>query len=98
LIGLGVLSVGSGASGVPIPHIISGLISGTGQGKNAENAPPWAYLCNRQPTMAIKDDIAKLSNGAELTYLDTGVPEGVTNYRTFIFVHGAAHNKCTTTR
>ena len=44
--------------------------------------------------MAIKDDVAKLSNGAEITYLDTGAPEGLTNYRTFLFIHGAAHNKC----
>lgn len=45
--------------------------------------------------MAIKDDVAKLSNEAQITYLDTGAPEGVTNYRTFLFIHGAAHNKCT---
>ena len=44
--------------------------------------------------MAIKDDVAKLSNGAEITYLDTGAPEGIKDYRTFLFIHGAAHNKC----
>ena len=45
--------------------------------------------------MLLQDAVAKLSNGAEITYLDTGAPEGVTDYRTFIFVHGTAHNKCT---
>jgi hypothetical protein len=43
--------------------------------------------------MAIEDGIAKLSNGVQLTYLDTGAPAGVANYRTFIFIHGACHNK-----
>src|SRR5579862_47724 len=42
----------------------------------------------------LKEDVAKLANGAQLTYLDSGAPEGVSNYRTFIFIHGAAHNKC----
>jgi hypothetical protein len=42
----------------------------------------------------LKDDVAKLSNGAQLTYLDTGAPEDISNYRTFVFVHGAVHNKC----
>jgi hypothetical protein len=89
-----VLSVGSGGTNTPY-HLRSAAPFWV---KSAENALPWANLCNRRLTMAIKDGIAKLSNGAELTYLDTGVPEGVSNYRTFIFVHGAAHNKCTTTR
>jgi pimeloyl-ACP methyl ester carboxylesterase len=44
--------------------------------------------------MTIDDGVANLSNGAHLSYLDTGIPEGVSNYRTFIFIHGAAHNKC----
>jgi len=44
--------------------------------------------------MAIKEDVAHLANGAQVSYLDTGAPEGSTTYRTFIFIHGAAHNKC----
>jgi len=44
--------------------------------------------------MTVQEGIAQLSNGAHLTYLDTGAPEGETNYRTFVFIPGAAHNKC----
>ena len=36
----------------------------------------------------------QLSNGAHIAYLDAGVPDGLSDYRTFIFVHGPAHNKC----
>jgi len=45
----------------------------------------------------VHDKVAELSNGAHYTYLDTGAPEGVSNYRTVIFIHGTAHNKCTFT-
>jgi hypothetical protein len=44
--------------------------------------------------MAIKDDVAELSNGAHVSYLDTGIPDGKADYRTFIFIPGASHNKC----
>jgi len=44
--------------------------------------------------MAIKEDVAHLANGARVSYLDTGAPEGSPIYRTFVFIHGAAHNKC----
>src|SRR5277367_969112 len=42
----------------------------------------------------IQENVAELSNGARYTYLDTGVPKGASDYRTVIFVHGTAHNKC----
>lgn len=44
--------------------------------------------------MAFKEEVAHLSNGAQISYIDTGAPEGLTIYRTFLFFHGAAHNKC----
>ena len=43
----------------------------------------------------VHEKVAELSNGAHYTYLDNGAPEGVSDYRTVIFVHGTAHNKCT---
>jgi hypothetical protein len=42
--------------------------------------------------MGLTDGHAKLSNGAEIDYRDTGSP-GTQNYRTFILVHGVASNK-----